>query len=379
MKHIIIDTNVVHLDYMLSKPRITALCSTCASLDHLVFIPDVVVDELVKQYKEEVYAYAEQINKALNQMNRRGVPIGVTAIDKQALTSGYEATLRTKIASLGIHIIGYPKTAHKEMVARELCKRKPFKDGCKGYRDSLIWESIKEHCISIDKSIEVVFLSENSDDFAGKDKRTFHKDLLEDIDAIGINRNRIRLVTGTQAFIENEILGKSKELQELLAELQSTKAIGDIDVLEEVKNFVNDDLISNYITEDYFGDKMTYIPGYYENPELTTFDVTSISFDSIREISGSHILIKCIIEIEAEMVVYIYHGDLALINDKSQPYIFDYDWNEHYAAASDSATFKIGLNIICDIELTEVQSIDDEVMQVDYQTGYHFENERIVF
>lgn len=373
MKHIIIDTNVVHLDYTLSKPRITALCSTCASLDHIVFIPDVVVDELVKQYKEEVCAYAEQFNKVLNQMNRRGVSVPATPLDKQALTSKYETTLRAKIASLGIRIIGYPKTAHKDIVARELCKRKPFKDSSKGYRDSLIWESIKEHCKSINKSIEVIFLSENSDDFAGKDKLTFHQDLLEDIDAIGIDRNRIRLVTGVQSFIDNEILGKSKELQELLAELQSTKGIGDIDILEEVNNFVNDDLISNYITEDYFGDGMTYIPGYYENPELTALDVTSISFDSIREISGSHILIKCIVEIETEMDVYIYHGDLAMIDDQSQPYIFDYDWNEHYAAASDSATFRIGLNIICDKELTEVQSIDDEVLQVDYQTGYHFE------
>ena len=65
MKHIIIDTNVVHLDYMLNKSRIMALCSTCDSLDHVVFMPDVVIDELVKQYREEIQGYTEQYNSAI--------------------------------------------------------------------------------------------------------------------------------------------------------------------------------------------------------------------------------------------------------------------------------------------------------------------------
>lgn len=147
MKHIIIDTNVVHLDYMLNKSRIMALCSTCDSLDHVVFMPDVVIDELVKQYREEIQGYTEQYNSALHQLTRRNAPVANNPLDPVVLTSKYEDSLRARIAQLRIKIISYPQTAHKEMVARELNKKKPFKDSKKGYRDSLIWDSIIEHCL----------------------------------------------------------------------------------------------------------------------------------------------------------------------------------------------------------------------------------------
>src|SRR3712207_5467566 len=277
------------------------------------------------------------------------------------------------MATLGIRIIPYPKTDHKEMVARELCHRKPFLDSTKGYRDSLIWESIKEHCKTTPKTIEIVFLSENSDDFAEKSKKTFHQDLLVDCDKEGLDKDRLTLVTDVHEYINKEIIGKSKTLQELLSELQKSNGIGDIDVMQEVKDYIDDTTISNYITDDPYDECISYIPGFYENPEVTNIETTSINFESIHEISDDEIVIRCTVDIEAEIDVYIYHGDMALIDDNSQPYIFDYDWNEHYAAASDSATFKLQLNIVCDKELTKVLSIDDELLLVDFETGYHYE------
>ena len=179
MKHIIIDTNVVHLDYQLTGVRITGLCSSCERLDHRVFIPEVVIDEMVKQYRDEVNECTEQINHALNKLKKRNVQIQLQSIDSSLITSGYERKLRDRINILGIHVIPYPKTTHKEMVARELNRRKPFKDSTKGYRDSLIWESIKEYCKQVPKGDDIVFLTENSDDFASKDKKTFHPDLIQ--------------------------------------------------------------------------------------------------------------------------------------------------------------------------------------------------------
>ena len=134
MKHIIIDTNVVHLDYQLTGVRITGLCSSCERLDHRVFIPEVVIDEMVKQYRDEVNECTEQINNALNKLKKRNVQIQLQSIDSALITSGYERKLRDRINILGIHVIPYPKTTHKEMVARELNRRKPFKDSTKGYR-----------------------------------------------------------------------------------------------------------------------------------------------------------------------------------------------------------------------------------------------------
>ena len=53
MNHIIIDTNVIHLDFKLNKARIVTLCNTSTILGHEIFIPEVVIDEIVKQYDEK--------------------------------------------------------------------------------------------------------------------------------------------------------------------------------------------------------------------------------------------------------------------------------------------------------------------------------------
>lgn len=373
MKHIIIDTNVIHLDYHLKGVRITGLCSSCERLDHRVFIPEVVIDEMVKQYRDEVNECTEQINNALNKLKKRNVQIQLQSIDSALITSGYERQLRDRINILGIHVIPYPKTAHKEMVARELNRRKPFKDSTKGYRDSLIWESIKEYCKQVPKGDDIVFLTENSDDFASKDKKTFHPDLIEDCVNAGIDQEHIQLVTGVYKYVENEIIGRFEELQELFQELCSKYGVGDIDVQQEIRDYVDKKLISYYIAGDIYGESMSFAPGYYENPEVMEMEIGSIRYDSIRELSHEQILIQCTVIVEAEIDAFIYKGDLPLIDDNSLPYIFDDDWNEHYVAANDFATFTLSLNIVCDKGLTDVLNIEDEVMQIDYKTGYHFE------
>lgn len=42
MNHIIIDTNVIHLDFKLNKARIVTLCNTSTILGHEIFIPEVI-------------------------------------------------------------------------------------------------------------------------------------------------------------------------------------------------------------------------------------------------------------------------------------------------------------------------------------------------
>lgn len=373
MKHIIIDTNVVHNDYMLTGYRISALCSAKESLGYSVFIPDVVVDEIVKQYKEEIEGYAEQYNQALNQLKKRKTLTDIIAFDSNTVTDNYEQTLRNRIAELCIGIIPYPQTAHKEMVLRELSKRKPFKDSSKGYRDSLIWESIKEHCLA-SQNVDVVFLTENTDDFAAKDKTSLHPDLINDCEAIGYDVSKLTLISGVHRYVEQEIVSKSAALEDLLEFLRASDYLGNIDLLKCVKDYITHDNMDSYINGDSYGESVIYVPGYYENPVIAGMDTHSITFDSIHEISKTELLVKCSIEIELDLDVFIYHGDVPLISEDMLPYIFDYEWNDHYAAASDSAVFKLQLNIICDKDMKNVISIDDEVIQVDYSTGYHFES-----
>lgn len=374
MKHIIIDTNVIHLDYKLTSTNITALVSTSDRLSHRIYIPDVVIDEIVKQYKEEIKLYADDYNRAVSKLQKRKVAEEIHKLDSDVMTKDYEDSLRNRINELGIVILSYPTTCHKEMVSRELSKRKPFLDGKKGYRDALIWETVKEYCKKFPVN-EVIFLSENSNDFADKNKRSFHPDLIIDCENERIDLSRLSLATNVHEFVESKILAKSKNLDYILESLISVDCCGDVNFDKLIRDYITIDKLDSYINADLYGEDMVYAPGVYENPTIAGTDMLSLSYLTTKLISESTILVTCQVEVEADMDVFIYKGDLALIDEDMMPYIFDRDWNNHYCAASDTATFTLKINILCDKDLNEVQGIDHDVVRVNYKTGYEFVNQ----
>lgn len=373
MNHIIIDTNVIHLDFKLNKARIVTLCNTSTILGHEIFIPEVVIDEIVKQYDEKAEEYINSFNKALKKLSDLSTsPITQTPIDAKGFISNYRNELNNRIKQLGIGIIPYPNTGHKIMVARELGKKKPFKDSTKGYRDALIWDSVMEHTQKYSSNCGIIFLTANSKDFADKDKKDLHTDLIADCISNGIPTTSIRLVTDIQNFIDNEIILRSTELKEKFNQLQQDGGLGDIDFIQLIQDYISKDMLDNLISSNDFDSYPGYAPGLYENPEITSIEKVSCSFNTIREISSDTILIQSEVSVQVDLDCFIFRADLPLIDDSKFPTIIDYEWNDHYVLASDSATFKFQFNILADTNFKNVKSIEDNLQQVKYSTGYTF-------
>lgn len=373
MNHIIIDTNVIHLDFKLNKARIVTLCNTSTILGHEIFIPEVVIDEIVKQYDEKAEEYINSFNTALKKLSDLSTsPITQTSIDAKGFISNYRNELNNRIKQLGIGIIPYPNTGHKIMVARELGKKKPFKDSTKGYRDALIWDSVMEHTQKYSSNCGIIFLTANSKDFADKDKKGLHTDLIADCISNGIPPTSIRLVTDIQNFIDNEIILRSTELKEKFNQLQQDGGLGDIDFIQLIQDYISKDMLDNLISSNDFDSYPGYAPGLYENPEISSIEKVSCSFNTIREISSDTILIQSEVSVQVDLDCFIFRADLPLIDDSKFPTIIDYEWNDHYVLASDSATFKFQFNILTDTNFKNVKSIEDNLQQVKYSTGYTF-------
>lgn len=258
------------------------------------------------------------------------------------------------------------------MVERELGKKKPFKDSTKGYRDALIWDSVMEHTQKYSSNCGIIFLTANSKDFADKDKKDLHTDLIADCVSNGIPTTSIRLVTDIQNFIDNEIILRSTELKEKFNQLQQDGGLGDIDFIQLIQDYISKDMLDNLISSNDFDSYPGYAPGLYENPEITSIEKVSCSFNTIREISSDTILIQSEVSVQVDLDCFIFRADLPLIDDSKFPTIIDYEWNDHYVLASDSATFKFQFNILTDTNFKNVKSIEDNLQQVKYSTGYTF-------
>lgn len=373
MNHIIIDTNIIHLDFKLKNARIVSLCNTADILGHKVYIPEVVIDEVVKQYNEIAKDQINSFNKALKKLSNLSIsPITQAPIDARNFIGNYRNILVSRIEQLGISIIPYPKTEHKVMVARELWGKKPFKDSTKGYRDALIWDSVMEHAQKNAPNCGIIFLTENSKDFADKDKKGLHADLIDDCIFRGIQSTSIRLVTDVYNFINKEIIGISTELHNKLKQLQEEGCLGKINFERLIQNYISIDMLDDLVSDNDFDGTPGYSPGLYENLEITSIEDISCLFNTIREISSDTILVQSEVSVQVDLDCFIFRADLPLIDDSKVPMIIDYEWNDHYVLANDSATFKFQFNILTDSDFNEIKSIEDNLLQVKYNTGYTF-------
>ena len=101
--------------------------------------------------------------------------------DSQAYTKHWDDLL----SSRGIVFLPLPTLDHRAMVKRDLARRRPFQKTGKGYRDTLLWETVLELLRAGRKPVALI--TGNPDDFAGDDRKTLHPHLFEDLRVQGFD------------------------------------------------------------------------------------------------------------------------------------------------------------------------------------------------
>jgi len=119
----------------------------------------------------------------------------------------FDLSLLKKISEAGGKTIPYPKTPHDKIVERALQRRKPFKHNGSGYRDLLIWESVRSQAFGGHERI--AFATANTADFASGSQ--LHQDLSSDI----LNPQRVEIFTSLQSFNEKHILPRLEVVERL--------------------------------------------------------------------------------------------------------------------------------------------------------------------
>lgn len=143
---IVIDTNIIYGDFFLKNAQIISLCGTASRCGIEVYIPEVVVDEIINQYREKLVEICPKVNDCIRGIVQIAPQYAFnnpfTDTEKDKLLKEYELYLHNRINDLGIKIIPYPQISHKDVVKRDLARKRPFQNSGKGYRDALIWESV---------------------------------------------------------------------------------------------------------------------------------------------------------------------------------------------------------------------------------------------
>lgn len=164
---VILDSTALVADRFFQSNSLRLLMSASRRGDLRVGISEVTLREAVNKVREAAQDALDKIASASATLGRLRLPTAdfITELTADRVAEDYERFLREELDRHRVQIIEIPAISHEAVVARALLRQKPFDSkGHSGYRDALIWETIRD--LANQSAEEVAFISANSRDFA---------------------------------------------------------------------------------------------------------------------------------------------------------------------------------------------------------------------
>ncbi len=299
-----LDTNILVQDFWLDSPHSRVLLDELNIIPATLHIPEVVIDETINKYREFLTEKIEEQKKITADISRLlNKETNTKSIDIVQATKDYEKFLLKKLKSINAQILPYPKVEHKEVVKRVLERRRPFKKGDSGYRDYLIWETIKN--LELWGTEQIVFITNNIKDFGDSgylseeftDKRTGNKNF--------------KIVVAVSKFNDEYILPRLKKLDKLKLQLSKGQAEN-----FNFKEWLDTEFVE-FIEETELEEVLTGFPygvGKVKVVEILMYDDYKIE-DVSEMVSGEkfiHFTIECLVNasVDIEWEDYINHKEV---------------------------------------------------------------------
>lgn len=295
---IVIDTNIFCEDYFLRGANFRLLFDGLKSLPASLHIPEVVVDEVVNRYSEDLAEAVVKDNDHRSQVGRllkdptQAAPM---SINLESEVKSYRKNLEKNLKVHG-EIMSYPDITHKRVVERDLSRRKPFKRDGSGYRDYLIWENVKS--LLLWGTERVILITNNPKDFG--EGPHVDPELQRDL----TNPDHLKLFRSLREFNETFILPRLAMLDNIKAAIQADPSkIG-------LMRWLNDNLLD--IVRDA-GDLECLIAGFPSGAgsvrpvELEAFH--DLRVNEVRELESGEKLLNLTVDAEIDFSIDIDWDD----------------------------------------------------------------------
>ena len=373
---VIVDTSCIYGDLRLEGAKIRTLCESARMIGNGIYFPEVVIMEAKNKYSEELFVSKSKIEKELSAVFRLTKHKHTSSLNDKLISTEigqFNAEFDKKMAKLGIVSIPISNIGHRELVERALKKRKPFSETGKGYRDTLIWENIKERLKKHKQSKlfdepAVVFLTKNWRDFC-EANYDIHPDLQEDLIKSGIPPESLKIMEDIDGFIGQYVKAKQEILEKIKLQLQDKKGkSGRIHAKVEKYLFA-------YLHYREFDPQDLGFEIEMESPTVSGINEDyKFEIEAVRKLTDDEILIEGYLFVDCEIDVYINKSDYYGMGDDDNISVFDYDWNDHYVAASVNKILKLKILLTVDSDLSEIITQEIDIEKEKPQSKYDFDS-----
>ncbi|MDJ0354416.1 PIN domain-containing protein [Pseudarthrobacter sp. PH31-O2] len=211
------DSTTLIADYSLASAASKGLLEGSRRGVIKLAVPELVLLEVVHKWRERVIRLADAADAVLKDARRLGLgdlQVEVPAVQEES--AAYEDALRTKLKDSAAVILSIPDISHEVLVVKAIQRSAPFAEKGTGYRDALIWESVKE-VLRTDLQESVVFVTANKADF-GNSSTGIRQGLLDELTSESISHDRF-VVVDSPAAAAAETLEHAQRLLDLFENL----------------------------------------------------------------------------------------------------------------------------------------------------------------
>ncbi|KAA9392950.1 DUF4935 domain-containing protein [Kocuria coralli] len=329
---VILDTNALYGRKPFTQAN-SALLLALSEFGHVrLVIPEVVLLELSRQWAEEVQDNAaiartgmKKLNEALVDVEVERVTLHLPEPDRSVYYDYVEKLFHAKRAE----VPPPPEVSVRDLLVKEIEVRKPFARQGTGFRDALIWETVREICDGLeDPGTRIVFVTNNHKDFCDKKGGNLHPDLRQDL----AEGQRFDIVPSLHHLLEHEAVAPLVKTFRVLEGTFTPERLAEI-----VDRAVTD--LHGVNVEEALG---VYIgDGMYEVPVSTGLD--SAAFEEIMyeedtiasEIyrAGDELTIRVTVVADCSFEGFVDKGEY-FAHEEDASYSFLENWNDYVFRAS---------------------------------------------
>jgi hypothetical protein len=342
MDFVAVDTNALMRDYLLREANMQTFLKGCQRCHISVHVPEVVIDEVCANYEKEMNRQKSTLNTAARKLSALGIHGEETDFDVQEAAQTYRQLILQTFYYYDVTVALYPSLSPKALVDASYSGKKPFKETGEGFKDFIIFETLK--VVAAQQGGVGAFVTANKKDFCGP-KGELHPDLQSAL------QQQITIYDNIHDFNTAVLKPQLEVLDDIAQQIRD----GDFDGFD-----LKETLTACFITE--LCDKYRQVEAPHSIVEDTT--VQSVYAPNTQELTVNRLahnklLFELTGDIELELSGFIPKIELYSMSqeDLENISIDDSDWNDYVASASTTVEFDFSMTVIFDEEKEEVESV----------------------
>jgi len=358
---VVVDTSIFCRDFVLRGKAFQIFLDSLRAVPARLCVPDIVLDEVVRKYAEDLSERTETLASARRKLSNMLVdaPPEMSLISNEAAVERYRLHLRSRLTQAGAKFLPYPKETHQKVIEQALLRRKPFNSKGQGYRDYLIWVTLRTEMYYAPEETAVL-ITGNTLDFC--DGTALASSLLDELERYHRPGVTVLVSPSLDAF-NSEYVVPRLQLQSRLQDALSTHAISGFDLhawtVENLLRLLQDD---DYIIHATHGIEPEHADCYVG--AVDTID--DLRVNEVRIVSDKRRLVSATASIAVVLYLsvsweqYRNHKEAVdLLGVENEPFL-DASWNE---------TAKITVHFSLVIDEGQSKPVVAEIDQVDGPVG----------